>query len=76
MKKITKCPYCGSTEGFYYYFDAINCVARQGFNGEEIDNTEMYECASQKIHRFAYCCDCDAKIGTSIRLIKQIEENR
>ncbi len=71
-KRINVCPYCGSPDGFYYYFDAVNCVFRMGFNGEELDNSEMYDFSETRRRRYVYCNTCDRKIGTVNKFMKQI----
>jgi hypothetical protein len=70
--KIEKCPYCGSTEGFYTLTDYLNVPYRYGFNGEDKYNGEMYDQADCHQKRYAYCMSCNAKIGTANQLLKQI----
>lgn len=74
-KKITECPHCGSKEGFYTLTNYLGVPYMKGFNGEEKDNSEMYDNAiSCRTRRYAYCIDCGEKIGTAYQLEKQIEE--
>lgn len=75
QKKITECPHCGSKEGFYTLTDYLGVPYMKGFNGEEKDNSEMYD-NTREFHerRYAYCIDCCEIIGTARRLEKQIEE--
>lgn len=75
MKKITTCPHCGSTEGFYTEDDYIRVPYMCGYNGEEKNNAEMYDRAhTVKTRRYAYCIDCREKIGSAKRLLDQIKE--
>ncbi len=70
MKKITACPLCGSKEGFYTTADYLNVRYMEGFNGEEKDNSEMFDNARIKGHRFAYCISCNQKIGSAEKFEK------
>lgn len=73
-KKIVSCPHCGSTEGFYTRTNYIGVPYRMGFNGEEKDNSEMYDNALEyKEKRYAYCINCDEVICTAKRIHKQID---
>lgn len=74
-KKITECPHCGSKEGFYTLTDYIGVSYKLGFNGEEKDNTEMYD-NPEKYHtrRYAYCITCNEVVGTAYALTKQIQQ--
>lgn len=74
MKKITACPHCGSKEGFYTETDYIRVPYMLGYNGEEKDNSAMYENAITKRKRDAYCIDCGKKIGTANRMMMQLKE--
>lgn len=57
-KKITRCPHCGSEEGIFTKA-TLKCVRHFcGFNGEEQDNSEMYDDAVQIGGEIAYCQEC------------------
>ena len=72
-QKITECPHCGSKNGFYTLSDYIDVPFMYGFNGEEKDNTSMFDSVYKfKYHRYVYCIDCGGIIGTAYKLYKQI----
>lgn len=72
-QKITECPHCGSKEGFYTLTDYIGVRYMIGYNGEEKDNSEMFDSPEKyHNHRYAYCVECNGIIGTANRLMKQI----
>ena len=72
-KRITCCPHCGSDAGFVVYTDYIGVPYRRGFDGEPLENGEMYDNArSLKEHRYAFCDNCGEKICTVNKLSKQM----
>lgn len=74
-KKITECPHCRSKEGFYILSDYIGVPYKHGYNGEEKDNSEMFNNPDKyHTHRYAYCIDCYKVVGTAYALAKQIQE--
>lgn len=61
-KKITSCPHCGSTDGFYTFDTYKNIPYRMGFDGTNQDNSEMYENATIYRGKLAYCQQCNKVI--------------
>lgn len=73
-KRITCCPHCGSEEGYYTLSDYVNVQLRQGFDGSELDNSDMFsECYDIRNHRYAYCIDCEKVICNAKTIFRQIE---
>lgn len=60
---MENCPYCGFDE--YYTKDRVYGTARfiRRFDGEEADNSEMFDYIIQKPGKVAYCQNCHRKIG-------------
>lgn len=60
---ITECPYCGYDEYYIRYRYSGEGVYRYRFDGEEVENGDMYDCLQDKVvGKFAYCCNCEKKI--------------
>lgn len=60
---IASCPYCGHGEYYINYRYSGSGIYRYRFDGEEPDNTGMYDCLEEKvIGKFAYCCHCNKRI--------------
>lgn len=58
-KKITRCPHCGSDEGVFTKTTFVNVPCYLKFNGEEMDNTEMYDNAEDvRGGAMVYCRSC------------------
>lgn len=75
MKKITCCPHCGSEAGFHTKADYIGVPYKYDFNGEGLNNIEMYDNADKvREHKYVFCNDCGEKICTLERMFKQLEK--
>lgn len=72
-KSITKCPHCGSTEGYYTKCNYFNVIWRGSFDGEELDNTDMYENVRVTGGGLAYCQSCGKVICRTSTIQKQLE---
>ena len=57
-KKIDRCPHCGGTDGIFRKMTLRNVRHFCGFNGEEQDNSEMYDDAVSLGGEMAYCQEC------------------
>ncbi len=76
VRKITCCPHCGSKEGFFTRTDYIGVPYQHGYNGEELDNGEMYDKALEyRTRRYAYCISCEKPIGTARQMMKQLKSS-
>ena len=63
MKRIDKCPHCGSTWGVYTKMDLINVHRNLNFDGSEGYNGEMYDNAERITDKSGvYCQECDKLI--------------
>lgn len=63
FSELAKCPFCGS-EKYYmncYCFGRVRCNLR--FDGEEADNTTMYDGLSIKQLKRVYCFHCKKYLG-------------
>lgn len=59
---ITCCPHCGSTMGFYTMSNYLHVPHEMGFDGEERDNSSMYDQAEIEGGNLAYCMKCNRVI--------------
>jgi len=62
-KGIDKCPYCGSPE--YYIKQSFKgiCNWKIRFDGEEVDNGDIYDNTTYKmISEFAWCSQCKKRL--------------
>lgn len=62
--KIDKCPHCGNDEQFYtkdFTYGPIRTFSR--FDGEESDNSGMYDGARFRMGKIVYCEECNKKIA-------------
>lgn len=59
---ITCCPHCGSTMGFYTLSNYMRVPYEIGFDGEQRDNSSMYENADIQGGNMAYCMNCGKAI--------------
>ncbi|WP_110954759.1 hypothetical protein [Anaerosinus massiliensis] len=61
--KMTECPHCGHDK--YYTKARISGVVyyKERFDGEEVDNFDVYDGTSTKlISKYAYCDNCGKKL--------------
>ena len=71
-KQIQRCPHCGSTEGLYTKTTYVNVPNCFGFNGEQRDNSEMYDnTESFRGGETAYCQTCNKVVCRMSTLRKQ-----
>lgn len=62
-KYIKSCPYCGSEE--YYRKESYKGtrIFRVRFDGEEVDNSDMWDVAEEKlISQYAWCSGCNKRL--------------
>lgn len=60
---MVECPHCGSDYGFYTRQQACGMVQYQySFNGEEKDNSQMYDLLKFTGGIYAYCLDCNKRL--------------
>lgn len=62
-RNIKECPYCGSEE--YYQKESYKGFRefRMRFDGEEADNSDMWDGAVEKlISKYAWCCECHRRL--------------
>lgn len=68
---IDRCPYCGSSEGYYskdYMYGPSRCY--RNYNGEEAYNGEMYDSLNQNQGKYAYCAECHKRLFKMSELVK------
>lgn len=70
-KKINSCPHCGSKKGFYIESDYLAVRYCIGFDGVEQDNSEMFNNSRVRERRYAYCINCEARLGNADRIYNQ-----
>lgn len=70
-KKINSCPHCGSKRGFYVESDYLAVRFCIGFDGVEHDNSSMFDDAKVRERRYAYCIECEARLGNAYRIYNQ-----
>lgn len=70
---MDKCPYCGSTSGFYtkdYVYGAT--VFYRNFDGSEAeDNSQLYDSLLHKMGKYAYCSECDRCLGKVEKILSK-----
>ncbi|WP_323086623.1 hypothetical protein [Providencia alcalifaciens] len=63
----TSCKYCGNDYHFYVMYAISGRTGIfHGFNGEEVDNTHMWDAAKLKPLKTAYCGECHKSLGRVI----------
>ena len=64
FSELTHCPFCGSDEQ-YFQKELIHGYTRyyRCFNGEEADNSQMYDTVSSHSNGRVYCGDCGKYLG-------------
>lgn len=61
--KIQRCPYCGSTEGYYVKQQAHGPITYKfNFDGSEAENGDMYDDLRITGGKIAYCLNCDKRL--------------
>lgn len=71
---IDKCPHCGSDLGLYTISTYKNVICRIGFDGEEHDNSNMYENCIVENGNNMYCQHCDKIVFRRSTFEKQFEK--
>lgn len=76
MKKaIECCPHCGGVSGFFTKTTYVDVPYNRGWDGEEQDNSEMYDNVTKFIGgKTAYCQDCGKVVCRVETLEKQWRE--
>lgn len=60
---IDRCPFCGSTDGYYTKEQVHGEVNfRHNFDGSEAENGDMYENLSFSGGKYAYCLNCGKRL--------------
>lgn len=67
---IEKCPYCGSSEG-YYTKEQIrgNVYMNFNFDGAEAENGDLYENTTTTGGKIAYCLNCNKRLFKMSELV-------
>lgn len=62
--EVEACPKCGSRTGFYIRSRVSGLVQiNYSFDGSGSDNQDMYTQLNHNDQKFAYCQQCESKIG-------------
>ena len=70
-KRVDCCPKCGSTEGFYTLSVYRNVRIEIGFDGIERDNSDAFDGCNVEGGGYAYCVECNYKIGRTSTILKR-----
>ena len=60
---MSECPYCGNNKEYYtkdFVSGRVNYEYR--FDGEEADNTGVYDSLRHTSGKYAYCSDCEKRL--------------
>ena len=67
FSELTECPFCGNDE--FYINERVKGITEfyQRFDGEQADNTELYEGLEHTDLEGAYCSYCKKYLGNQIK---------
>lgn len=60
---LTECPFCGGKEYYTKGYIQGPCYYNERFDGEEAENSEMYDSTTFTAGARAYCTDCKSYLG-------------
>ncbi|MGA6364908.1 hypothetical protein [Proteus penneri] len=64
---VMSCPHCGNDYSFYVMHTASGSTSYfYGFNGDDVDNTHLWDGVKLKSKKTAFCGECQRSLGSVI----------